>query len=155
MKVFLLAHTGLHHPYTPINGLTEVDSVMAHVVAQCDVTEPSAMAIREHLESDRSSALEHINFTFQVKKGVSHGGIDFIFPPTEIDLIITINARSLFNLFTLSRDHFIEQESRELISQMYEIVQELAPVTFSVTKSRRVRYKTAEGWKKAKQPGLF
>jgi len=67
-----------------------------------------------------------------VSNGVKPEDARFILPQaTTTNLVMTINARSLFNFFNQRLDKRAQWEIRELAQRMLRIVKELAPITFS------------------------
>lgn len=191
MQVDLIACPQLQRGYEVVDGLSEVDSVVAYAISKCYRVKPNDRAIRRCYERGHTSVFEHIAFTFDIKgvsrvclaqltrhrmasytvesqRYVNYGkkDLDYVVPAeeelfrktyqycfdvynfliqegykpedarfvlpqaVETNLVMTINARSLFNFFEQRLNKAAQWEIRELAREMLELVCKVAPVTF-------------------------
>jgi thymidylate synthase (FAD) len=190
VEVKLVACPRLTKEYPLVNGLNEVDSIVAYAVSKCYRSQPNPRAMRRCFDQGHTSVFEHIGFTFEingisraclaqltrhriasysvesqryinytkkeagvvvppgddfteaydhafkayrdmVRKGIPPEDARFVLPQgVATNLIMTMNARSLYNFFSLRMDKHAQWEIRELAEKMLALVKEVAPVTF-------------------------
>lgn len=90
---------------------------------------------RKTAESIMSTALMNSTMAYRIlcEMGMSREDARVVLPMgTRTSLIMTINARSLYNFFNLRLCHRAYWEIQELAQKMYDLVNKVAPTIFSI-----------------------